>query len=209
MQISKFSTHSRSAWMKPNQGSSGASYPSWRSDVPSSRDPLPASLVAAWRTNNRVTTELIARLSPALWDAEVPGYPRRPIRTIAAHLHNARCGWLRTLGREHGIKTPARVDRHRVTPRQLVAALKQSSAGMEALLELGLKAGGQVPPSKGYVWRNLALDVGHVLTYFVGHEAHHRGQIVMVARQTGHRLPNTTTGGLWQWKPATPAARVR
>jgi uncharacterized damage-inducible protein DinB len=57
-----------------------------------------------------------------------------------------------------------------------------------------------VPPSKGYVWRNLSLDVGHVLTYFVAHEAHHRGQIVMVARQTGHRLPSTTTAGLWRWK---------
>jgi uncharacterized damage-inducible protein DinB len=39
-----------------------------------------------------------------------------------------------------------------------------------------------------------------VLTYFVAHEAHHRGQIVMVARQTGHRLPVTTTSALWQWK---------
>jgi uncharacterized damage-inducible protein DinB len=78
--------------------------------------------------------------------------------------------------------------------------LKRSSAGIEALLKLGFAAEGQVPPSKGYVWRNLSLDVGHVLTYFVAHEAHHRGQIVMVARQTGHRLPSTTTGGLWQWK---------
>jgi uncharacterized damage-inducible protein DinB len=57
-----------------------------------------------------------------------------------------------------------------------------------------------VPPSKGYFWRNLALDVGHVLTYFVAHEAHHRGQIVMVARQTGHRLPPPTVNELWQWK---------
>lgn len=72
---------------------------------------------------------------------------------------------------------------------------------MEALLELGLASNGQVPPSRGYVWRNLALDVGHVLTYFVAHEAHHRGQLVMAARQLGHRLPNTTTGALWQWKP--------
>ena len=71
---------------------------------------------------------------------------------------------------------------------------------MEALLELGLANQGQVPPSKGYVWRNLSLDVGHVLTYFIAHEAHHRGQIVMVARQAGHRLPATTTAALWQWK---------
>ena len=35
---------------------------------------------------------------------------------------------------------------------------------MEELLELGFAAGGVLPPSKGYVWRNLPLDVGHVLT---------------------------------------------
>ena len=71
---------------------------------------------------------------------------------------------------------------------------------MEALLKLGFAANGSIPPSRGYVWQNLSLDVAHVLTYFVAHEAHHRGQIVMVARQTGHRLPVTTTSALWQWK---------
>jgi uncharacterized damage-inducible protein DinB len=38
-----------------------------------------------------------------------------------------------------------------------------------------------------------------VLAYFVTHESHHRGQIVMVARQLGHRLPREVTNGLWQW----------
>ena len=161
---------------------------------------LGASLVTAWRTNNQVTTQLIQRLPPALWDFPVPGAPRRTVRALAAHLHNARCMWVKTLGREHGITAPARVDHHRVTRRQLVAALKRSSTGIEALLKLGLASQGRVPPSRGYVWRNLSLDVGHVLTYFVAHEAHHRGQIVMVARQTGHRLPRRTTVGLWQWK---------
>ena len=71
---------------------------------------------------------------------------------------------------------------------------------MEELLGLGLSSQNEIPPSKGYVWRNLSLDVGHVLTYFVAHEAHHRGQIVMVARQLGYRLPNATIAGLWQWK---------
>jgi uncharacterized damage-inducible protein DinB len=165
------------------------------------------TLIVAWRTSNRVTVELLQRIPTGLWEAEVPGAPRRTIRMIAAHLHNARCSWIRTLGREHGIATPARVDRRRVTRRQLASALRQSSKGIEALLELGVVSGGRVPPSRGYVWRNLSLDVGHVLTYFVAHEAHHRGQIVMVARQTGHRLPIATLGGLWQWKPQAPKAR--
>ena len=166
----------------------------------SPRRNVESSLLAAWHTNNLVTIRFIERLPPTLWNVAVPGVPRRTIRAIGAHLHNARCRWVKTLGREHGITAPTRVDHHRVTPRQLVAALARSSTGMEALLKLGFAANGSIPPSRGYVWQNLSLDVAHVLTYFVAHEAHHRGQIVMVARQTGHRLPVTTTSALWQWK---------
>ena len=165
------------------------------------------SLLGAWGTNSRVTAYLVEHLSPTLWDAPLPGAPRRTVRTIAGHLHNVRCMWLKTLGREHGIPIPASVDRRRVERDELLSALVLSSAGIQALLELGIRAGGHVPPSKAYVWRNLPLDVPHVLTYFVAHEAHHRGQIVMVARQLGHRLPSDVTAGLWQWTKRSQEVR--
>lgn len=161
---------------------------------------LRPTLLAAWRTNCRVTAYLIERLPAPLWDLTVPGVvPRRTIRTLAAHLHNARSRWLKTLGKEHGIAVPALVDLRRVTRRGVLAALRWSGRGIEELLELGVAAGGQVPPSRAYVWRNLPLDVGHVLTYFVAHEGHHRGQLILAARQLGHRLPAQVTNGLWQW----------
>lgn len=160
---------------------------------------LSDAILTSWRTSSRVTAYLVEHISNPLWNAAVPGFPQRTIRSIAAHLHNARCAWIKTLGLENGITVPKSVDRHRVTPRQLLAALKKSSRGIEALLKLGLASGGVVPATKAYVWRNLPLDVPHVLTYFVAHEGHHRGQIMIVARQTGHRLPPEISGGLWQW----------
>jgi len=157
------------------------------------------SVLGAWRTNSRVTAYIVEQLPAALWDVPVPGAPHRTVRMIAAHFHNSRSRWIRTLGEEHGLAAPRLVDVRKVTRPALLAALKRSGAGIEALLELGISSGGDVPPSKRYVWRNLPLDVGHVLTYFVAHEAHHRGQLVMLGRQLGHRLSQDAINGLWQW----------
>ncbi len=156
-------------------------------------------ILRAWSTNDRVTTFLVERLPAEVWNAAIPGMPRRSVGMLAGHIHNARCMWIKTLGRPHGIAVPAAVDRRRVTRAGLVRALKRSGRGIASLLNLGLEREGLIPPTAAYVWRNLPLDVAHVLSYFVAHEGHHRGQIVLVARQLGHRLPAAVTAGLWQW----------
>jgi len=160
---------------------------------------LGASILNAWSTNNLITVSVVEQLPTDLWDAAIPGSSRRTIRMLAGHIHNARCGWIKTLGAPHGIAVPAAVDRRRVTRSQLARALKQSGRGIASLLELALERDGRIPPTRAYVWRNLPLDVGHVLAYFVAHEGHHRGQIVLVARQLGHPLPPGVINGLWQF----------
>ena len=165
-------------------------------------------LLDAWRTNNRVTVFLLEHLSDELWRAKVPGAPRRTVRMIAGHIHNARCMWIKTLGKEFGIAVPRSVNRQKVEPKELIPALGQSSRGIISLLTLGCDRGGVIPASSSYTWRNLPLDVGHVLTYFVAHEGHHRGQIVMLARQLGYRLPVEIAGGLWQWSKRSREAGI-
>ena len=164
-------------------------------------------LLDAWRTNNRVTVFLVERLPDELLGTTVPGAPRRTVRMIAGHIHNARCMWIKTLGKEHGIAVSRAVNRHKVSPQELIAALGHSSRGIISLLTLGCDRGGTIPASSSYTWRNLPLDVGHVLTYFVAHEGHHRGQIVMLARQLGYRLPVEITGGLWHFAKRSKESR--
>ena len=154
------------------------------------------SLIAAWRTNNRVTTYLVQNLPAALWPMAVPGSPRQTVRSVAAHIHNARCGWIRSLGAKHGVPTPPRVDLRRLRASELVRALSRSSTGIIRLIELGAAHGGAVPRA---TWQNFPTDLVHFLSYFVAHEAHHRGQLILLARQLGHRLPASVTGGVWQW----------
>ena len=156
-----------------------------------------SDLIAAWRTNNRVTVYLIEQLPPELWSMNVPGSPRRTVRMLAAHIHNARCSWIKMIGERHGVAVPKSVDGRTVRPSELKRALERSSRGMIELIRLGLSRDGAIPPA---AWQNFPTDLVHFLSYFVAHEAHHRGQLVMLARQLGHRLPVEVTAGLWQWK---------
>ena len=92
------------------------------------------TILDAWKTNNRVTVFLVEHLPAELWGAKLPGSPRRTIRMLAGHIHNARCMWIKTLGKEHGFAVPRSVDRHKVKPQELIPALQRSGAGILSLL---------------------------------------------------------------------------
>jgi uncharacterized damage-inducible protein DinB len=153
-------------------------------------------VIQAWRTHNRTTTYLIEHLPAAIWEHEIPGMPRSTVRSVAAHIHNSRCRWIKSLGRKHGIIAPPLVNLRRVRLPELVRAMSRSSEGIVELIRLGMATGGHVPRA---TWQNFPTDLEHFLTYFVAHEAHHRGQLMLIARQLGHRLPSDVRNGVWQW----------
>jgi len=160
-------------------------------------DILSQNVIAAWQTSNRVTEYLFENLPDQLWDEKIPGYPQRTVRMIAGHIHNARCTWIKMIGERYSIKPPKPIDRRRTNRTTLLSALKKSNSSMTKLLEVGLQREGltiKVP------WSNIPSDVIHFMAYMVAHEAHHRGQIVLLARELGHRLPPDIMNGLWQWK---------
>jgi len=70
---------------------------------------------ATWRTSNRVTEFFFENLPSEVWSKKIPGAPHRTIRMIAGHIHNARCSWIKMVGKQYGIKIPKSVDRRRVS----------------------------------------------------------------------------------------------
>jgi len=155
------------------------------------------TILNTWKTNNRTTVFLIEHLPGDLWKEKIPGQPRRTIGMLANHLHNSRCMWIKSIGKEQTVKTPARVDLHRAGRNEAVAALGRSSQAMLKLFNASLDNGGRLPSKPA--WLNFPNDIMHFLAYFVAHEAHHRGQIILLARQLNHRLPREVTDGIWQW----------
>ena len=154
-------------------------------------------LIDAWHTNHRVTVYLIENLPPELWSMNIPGSSRRTIRSLASHIHNTRCMWIKMIAARHGVAVPRTVDTRTVKPASLARALERSSKGIIDVIRLGAARGGTIPAA---TWQNFPTDLVHFVSYFVAHEAHHRGQLCMLARQLGHRLPTEVTAGLWQWK---------
>jgi uncharacterized damage-inducible protein DinB len=141
---------------------------------------------------------LIERLDPAAWRAK----PSGNVRTIAAiftHMHNVRAKWVR-LTASH-LKVPPLLNRARCTPRQARAGLTESAARCAEMLAEALGGGGRrVEKFRRDGWAKPWPVGPEMLCYMLAHEAHHRGQVCMLAHQLGFPLSNEVTSGLWNWE---------
>jgi uncharacterized damage-inducible protein DinB len=162
----------------------------------------------AWRINARITSLLVGALPHEIWHLALPGSPRRTVGALAAHLHNIRCLWLKELGAVSRVKEPARVAPRTVAQDIVLEALSRSDEAIEALLRAGIEAGGRFPGRGGaFVYGAIPREAALFVTYAIAHESHHRGQLVVAARQLAHPLPQEVVAGLWQWSSRLKESR--
>ena len=138
---------------------------------------------------------LIEHLDPAAWTAKPPG-KTRTIAAIFTHMHNVRTKWIR-LTAPH-FKIPAQLNRTRCTPQQARTALAASGARCAEMLA---EAAGRRRAHRKICRDGWAKPwpVGvEMLCYMLAHEAHHRGQVCMLAHQLGYPLPDKAA--LWNWE---------
>jgi len=159
--------------------------------------------------NDRINQILIEHLDPAAWGtrpptAKPPGKNpgKNNVRTIAAiftHMHNVRCKWVR-LTAPH-LKVPPQLNRAHCTPQQARAGLAESAARCAEMLAEALGGGGgRVEKFRRDGWAR-PWPVGlEMLCYMLSHEAHHRGQVCMLAHQLGFPLPTEVASGIWNWE---------
>lgn len=162
---------------------------------------LRTSLLETYSVNDAMNQILLAHLDPRAWRAELPGTKRggRTIAAIFAHLHNSRLVWLKNSAPH--LKCPAPLDPFRCTMRQAAAAHKQSATQCLRMLADALSGGAKrrVTKFSRGSWVPVWPAGGTMFAYMFSHEAHHRGQILMLAHQLGYRIPPNIWGRIWQW----------
>jgi uncharacterized damage-inducible protein DinB len=161
--------------------------------------------VSLFATSDRMNQRLIEHLDPTAWRAKPPGN----VRTIAAiftHMHNVRTKWIR-LTAPH-LNLPAQLNRAHCTPQQASVALAESAARCTDMLAEALEAG-SVLQFRRDGWASPWPAGPEMLCYMLSHEAHHRGQVCMLAHQLGFPFPNSVTSSLWNWERPQNRAMMR
>jgi uncharacterized damage-inducible protein DinB len=160
-----------------------------------------SDLLRTYAINDAMNQLVLSHLDPRAWRAKLPGLKRngRTIAAIFAHLHNSRLVWLKNSAPH--LKCPAPLNPDRCTIKQAAAAHKKSAPQCLRMLREALSddANRRVTKFSRGSWVPVWPASATMFAYMFSHEAHHRGQILMLAHQLGYRLPVEAWAGIWWW----------
>jgi len=150
---------------------------------------MKTGLEQAWRVNGAMNTLLLDGIpEKSLLDRYSP--KTRTVAAQFAHLHNVRLYHLDKRGPRGAPVLDPFPRKAEPTRAALKKALRASEDAIAALFraadENGKAKGGSGPPES-------------FLGYFVSHESHHRGLILVSLRLSGTKMPKEITYGLWNW----------
>ena len=152
---------------------------------------LSNQILEAWRINHRVNLMLLDAIPEAGMTSSLSTRGGRDVARQFAHMHNVRVMWLEVADKTltKGLK---KFDtKESPSKAELKKHHGASTEAMARLFERSAEAGGTL---KGFT-RGLIPALG----YFLAHEGHHRGSILLTLKQTGHKVPTEIQYGIWEW----------
>jgi uncharacterized damage-inducible protein DinB len=155
-------------------------------------------LVESYAVNERMNQVVLEHLDPKAWRAKLPGRKGRTIAAIFVHVHNVRRKWVR-LSAPH-LRVPAPLNLARCTQAQAGVALAESGARCSEMLAEALSGSGRVASFRRDGWAKEWPAGAAMVAYMIAHDAHHRGQVCMLAHRLGFPLSTKATGGMWGWE---------
>ena len=115
----------------------------------------------------------------------------RDVARQFAHMHNIRVWHLEKRAADLAQGLSKFQTKISPTKSQLKKALSASSAAVESFFE-GICAG--APKRRG-----MKKGVVSMLGYFIAHESHHRGSILLTLKECGHKVDQKVQYKIWDW----------
>lgn len=158
---------------------------------PPNLDALEGQLVEAWRTNNRINLLLIDGVSDEGMDATLSTRGGRGVRGEFAHMHTIRVWHIEKRAKDlaKGLKKYSAKDAP--SRAELKKSFEASGDAVEQLLVGSLRG---APKRSGF-----RKGIFTTLSYFVSHESHHRGRILLTLKVRGHTLDKALQSRIWGW----------
>lgn len=147
-------------------------------------------LLETWQINNRINRYLLESISVEALAVKAAG-KGRSIGEQFAHLHKTRLMWLKVaapemLGNQIVLE---KEDSERTN--SLAVALDISAQAIADVVQMALQSGKNV---KGFKPHPTAF-----IGYLIAHEAHHRGQIMLILKMNGYPVDKKIAYGMWEW----------
>jgi uncharacterized damage-inducible protein DinB len=149
---------------------------------------LMKELIDTWHINNRINLYLLDAINEE-YLADIPVSKGRTVGEQFAHIHNVRLMWLKASAPAL-LERVEKIEKENISKALIISSLKESGDAIASLLEKAF-TDGKIKSFKPHP--------SAFLGYLLAHEAHHRGQIMLALKQSGHKVDQKVQYGIWEW----------
>ena len=149
-----------------------------------------SQIIETWNINNRINLYVLDAIPDEQLISTMVSKGRSAGEQFA-HIHNVRLMWIKAAMPDQ-LAGQTKLEKEQSTDKPaLKSALVRSGEAIASVLENAVENGGRVKGFKPHLTGFLG--------YMLAHDAHHRSQIIIALKQSGHPLDKKVLYGVWEW----------